>query len=118
MAERHHPGAFEQGVMVDVGLGFGALVVYAPEEMQGQEVEVSPKGEDTKRVHADFLRRRTALGRLCAAVFGSLPEGDYRLWHGTGRSPTEVQIVGGEIAEVDWRGQDEGVSNPSSGSPR
>lgn len=77
-------------------------MVLAREELQGHEVEISPKGDDTKRVHADILRRITSRGELYAAVFGSLPEGDYRLWPQTTTSPTEVRIVGGEVAEVDW----------------
>lgn len=89
--------------MVDVGPGVGALVVYAREDFEGHEIEISPKGDDTNRVHTDFLRRSTAAGQLCAAVFGSLPEGDYCLWHKAVTPPTDVRIVGGEIVEIDWR---------------
>jgi hypothetical protein len=103
MAEHHHSGALEQGVIVDVGPGVGALVIYTREELKGQEIEISPQGDDMNRVHTDVLRRRTVSGPLYAAVFGSLPEGEYCLWHKTVTSPTEVRIVGGEVAEVDWR---------------
>ena len=89
--------------MIDVGVGVGALVVYAPAELQGHEIEISPKGNDSNRAHAEFLRRTTAAGQVYAAVFGSLPEGHYRLWHKIATEPTEVQIFGGEISEVHWR---------------
>jgi hypothetical protein len=89
--------------MVDVGPGVGALVVYAGEDLEGHEIEISPKGDDTNHMHTDFLRRSTASGQLYAAVFGSLPEGEYRLSHKAVTPPTDVRIVGGEIVEIDWR---------------
>jgi hypothetical protein len=104
LSERHDETAFEQGVMVDVGPGIGALVIYTGDELRGQEIEISPAGSDSRRVHTDVLRRRTAAGiPMCAAVFGSLPEGDYRLWHESRSSPAEVHIVGGRLTELDWR---------------
>lgn len=88
--------------MVDVGPGVGALVIYTPEELAGQEIEISRNGDDTNRVHADFLRRATASGHVYAAVFASLPEGRYRLWQDQRTSPADVRIVGGEVVEIDW----------------
>ena len=89
--------------MVDVGPGAGALVIYTAEELRGQEIEISPIGDDSKRVHTDVLRRRTAMGEVFAAVFGSLAEGAYRLWHQSRADPYEVTIAAGEVTEVDWR---------------
>jgi PAS domain-containing protein len=103
MTEHHDEKNLEQGVMVDVGPGAGALVIYTRDELRGQEIEISPDEDDAERVHTDVLRRKTADGYVCAAVFGSLPEGDYRLWHETLTSPTNVRIVGGEVTELDWR---------------
>ena len=103
MGEHHREADLEHGVMVDVGPGAGALVIYAGDELRGQEIEISPKGTDAKRVHTDVLRRRTAAGYVCAAVFGSLAEGEYRLWHRSRPDPASVRIVGGQVTEVDWR---------------
>ena len=103
MSEHHDENDFEQGVMVDVGPGAGALVIYTREELHGQEIEISPDSKDEQRVHTDVLRRKTAGGHVFAAVFGSLPEGEYRLWQDTLTSPTNVRIVGGEVTELDWR---------------
>ena len=50
MGEHHHEKDFEQGVMVDVGPGFGALVIYTADDLRGQEIEISAGGQDTKRV--------------------------------------------------------------------
>ena len=89
--------------MVDVGPGAGALVIYTNDDLQGEEIEISPKGDDDKRTHTDVLRRRVATGHLHAAVFGSLAEGDYRLWHRTLAAPVAVRIVSSEVTELDWR---------------
>jgi len=89
--------------MVDVGPGVGALVIYAGDEMRGQEIEISPAGNDSQRVHTDVLRRRTARGHVFAAVFGSLAEGRFHLWHESRSDPVAVEIVGGEVTELDWR---------------
>jgi hypothetical protein len=103
MGEHRNEADFEQGVMVDVGPGFGALVIYTPDGLRGEEIEISPSGHDDQRVHTDVLRRRTARGFACAAVFGSLAEGEYRLWHETLAEPAEVHIAGAKVTELDWR---------------
>jgi hypothetical protein len=103
MHEHHDEAQFEQGVMVDVGPGAGALVIYTRDELRGQEIEISPAGEDSQRVHTDVLRRKTAAGYVCAAVFGSLAEGEYRLWHGSLSGAAAVTITEGQVTELDWR---------------
>src|ERR1700680_34049 len=103
MSHEHRESDFEQGVMVDVGPGAGALVIYARDELRGQEIEISPAGKDSERVHTDVLRRRVGDSYVCAAVFGSLAEGAYRLWHDSLSSPLDVQIAGGQAPALDWR---------------
>lgn len=89
--------------MVDVGPGAGALVIYTSDELRGQEIEISPKGNDASRVHTDVLRRKTAAGHVCAAVFGSLAVGEYQVWHHTHAGPLDVSIAGSQVTELDWR---------------
>ena len=103
MTEDFGDGTFEQGVMVDVGPGAGALVIYTNDDLRDEEIEISPKGEDANRTHTDVLRRRVATGYVYAAVFGSLAEGVYWLWHRTLREPAEVRIISSEVTELDWR---------------
>ena len=89
--------------MVDVGPGTGAVVIYTADALRSQEIEISPVGHDAQRVHTDVLRRRTAEGYLCAAVFGSVAEADYNLWHESRPGPEMVRVIGGQVTEVDWR---------------
>jgi hypothetical protein len=49
------------------------------------------------------LRSRVGDSYVCAAVFGSLSEGEYRLWHESLSNPRDVSIVGGQVTEMDWR---------------
>jgi len=90
-------------VVLDIGDEIGALIVHTSEALLGREIEVSPKGSAGKRTHTDVLERRINGLPVFAAVFPSLTEGDYSLWREivTG---DEVTIVGGAVAEVDWRG--------------
>jgi len=103
MAEHRGEHSFEQGVMVDVGPGAGALVIYTKDDLRDEEIEISPMGDDANRSHTDVLRRKIASGHVNAAVFGSLPEGEYRLWHRTLSKPAAVRIVSSEVTELDWR---------------
>jgi len=89
--------------MVDVGPGTGALVIYTNDDLRDEEIEISRKGDDANRAHTDVLRRRTAAGYLNAAVFGSLGEGEYLVWHKTLDEPAEVRIAASEVTELDWR---------------
>ena len=89
--------------MVDVGPGVGALVIYTGGDLHGQEIEISPASGKANRMHTDVLRRKTAGGHVFAAVFGSLAEGEYELWNDSRSGPLTVQIVGGQVTEVDWR---------------
>src|SRR2546428_13742199 len=92
----HDERDFEQGVMVDVGPGAGALVIFTPEALRGQEIEISPEADDGQRVHTDVLRRKTVGVNLYAAVFGSLPEGEYRTWHSRLPLPTPYRTSRGQ----------------------
>ena len=103
LGEHRHEADFESGVLVDVGPGAGALVIYTSDSLRGQEIEISPNGIDSSRVHTDVLRRKTAAGYVCAAVFGSLAAGEYQVWHDSLAGPLEVSIVGSQVTELDWR---------------
>ncbi len=103
MSELHDPRHLEQGVMVDVGPGAGALVIYTEDDLNGDEIEISDRDGDSRRVHTDVLRRKVAGGYVSAAVFGSLAEGEYLVWHKRLSGPTSVKIVSGQVTELDWR---------------
>ena len=103
MAETHDDRVHGEQVVLDIGQDVGALVLYTGEELRGREIEVSLKGNDARRVHTAILERRVNGRVVFAGVYATLPAGDYTIW-GNGAQPTgAVTIVGGEVAEVDWR---------------
>ena len=87
--------------VLDIGQDIGALVIYTDAEHCGKEIEVSPKGNDVQRTHTEVLERKVNAHITYAALFFALKEGDYNIWSIPGQS---ITIVGGSVAEVDWRG--------------
>jgi hypothetical protein len=103
MALTHSERVHSEPIVLDIGENIGALIIYTRAELRNREIEVSPKGEPTRRTHTEVLERSINGQTLFTAVFPELPAGLYTLWGNATRSAGEITIVGGEIAEVDWR---------------
>ncbi|GAC1365134.1 MAG: hypothetical protein PVS3B3_34460 [Ktedonobacteraceae bacterium] len=88
-------------IVLDIGDDIGALIIYTDKDLHARQIDVSLRGSKTsRRVHTDVLERRSGGRQVFAAVFASLPEGDYVTWS----DPAETfTIVGGHITELDWR---------------
>ena len=99
-ADRPHP----EYVVLDIGGERGALIVHADPELHGIEVEISPRGRDDRRSHKEVLERSIRGRAAFTAVFDRIPEGSYSLWVDDEERAREVAVVGGEVAELDWRG--------------
>ena len=92
-----------EDLVLDIGDGIGALIIYTPGELRGAEIEVSPKGLESPRTHTVIHERRIGHRIVFAGVFPELAAGDYRIWTEEARLPSSVTIVSGQVAEVDWR---------------
>ena len=90
-------------VVMDIGEQTGSLVIYTPPEMVSVEIEISPRGNDSRRAHTDVAERRTRERSIFAAVYLPMPAGVYTLWAPEPYGPTEVTIASGAITELDWR---------------
>lgn len=90
-------------VVLDIGEDTGGLIVYTSPERHRDEIEISPKGHDTKRAHTDVAERRMADRTLYVAVYLPMPAGVYILWGPDPAHPTEVTVKAGTVTEVDWR---------------
>ncbi len=87
-------------IVLDIGDGVGALIIYTSEKLRGYQIDVSLEGiENAKRVHTDVLERVIAGRQVFAAVFAELPEGEYVTWSDPAQTLT---IVSGGIAELNW----------------
>src|SRR5690348_12825641 len=99
MDETYVEKVHTQKAVLDIGGDIGALVIYTGQEMPGQEIEVSPRGDLTQKIHTAVLEREVDGRSLFAALFLELPEGEYIT---LSTPPSEITITGGEVAELDW----------------
>jgi hypothetical protein len=101
----HDPvtGPRAQHVVLDIGGDIGALVVKTDRELLGVEVEISPAGDDAGRSHKQVLERASGGQSAPVLVFDNLASGAYTLWVDGVAAARDVHVVGGTVAELDWR---------------
>lgn len=104
-AEPARPHSAPGTVVLDVGAAVGALVLIAPPELEGREIEISSRGDAPgPRTHSE-VRPRTARDRgRFAAVYPQLPAGTYTVWGADGAEAMTVTIRGGEVETAWWPG--------------
>lgn len=115
--EPHNVGAGEGPVLVDVGDGMGALVVHAPRDLVGVEVELAPTDGSAAATHVAVVLR-TAEGReLPTAVFPSLVAGRYGLWLRPAADPPvpvlHLDVVDSEVRETTWPSSPDSTADPA-----
>jgi hypothetical protein len=107
-------------VVLDIGGEVGALILYAPPELSGAEVEISLPGAGPRthsivrerRIERSAAGQRTA-GRhaapsgpgdaaVYAAVYPGLPAGVYTIWRDAQTPAGTVQVQGGQVASWLW----------------
>jgi hypothetical protein len=103
LSEHHVERVHSEDVVLDIGDGVGALILYTAKELSGQEIEVSPMDDDAKRMHTAIHERRVNGRTVFAGVYPELPEGKYRIWSEDPSKPTTFTINSGLITEIDWR---------------
>ena len=103
MSEGHNHTVRGENVVLDVGGEIGALVVYTPADLAGQEIEISPVDGDGTRTHTEVHPRNIPGRTVYAGVFPQLKAGDYRLWPPGAEKGVSVRIQGGRVAELDLR---------------
>ena len=112
MPEQHIDRVHSEKVVLDIGQGVGALIIYTEAALRGREIEISPRGS-AARVHVEVLERRIHSRPIFAAVFPGLRAGDYNIRGDVPDPSGTVTVVGGEVATVDWRQPHESSSNQS-----
>jgi hypothetical protein len=100
LPEPSSPGS----VVLDIGGSIGAAVVMVPATRAGTEIEIRNQADAWTGTHVAVLERRVAGGPVFAAVFGSLPEGDYYLRFRPDTDGTVHRIVvqGGRVVTTTW----------------
>ena len=67
-------------VVMELGAGIGALILYTPPGLDGKEIEISRDDEPgAKRTHSRVRPRPVAGATKYAAVYPGVPEGRYTM---------------------------------------
>jgi hypothetical protein len=94
--EQRLPPSGDGTVVLDIGGDIGALVVRAPAELDGVELDLFPAGCGVACMHSAVRRRDVLGGSLFAAVYPCVPAGEYTLAGLQG----PVRIDGGAVTEL------------------
>lgn len=90
-------------VLLDIGAGTGALILHAPAELNGVEIEISPNGvRDAARTHSRVRERRVDSAVEHAAVYPAVPAGSYTIWRDAATPAATVTITGGSVTSCHW----------------
>jgi hypothetical protein len=105
----HAAGPSRPGsVILDLGPGTGALVLYTGPDLAGAEIQISPQALPARRTHAQVRQRhgqprdRSDAHIRYAAVFPALPAGRYTIWHDADTPAGTLTITGGQVTERHW----------------
>ena len=95
-------GGPPEALVLDIGDGIGALVLYTNESCLGREVDVTPAGSPHSHEIHTMIRRRRAVDRdVVAGVYPELEAGTYDVWGIDRVIVGQVVIEGGRVAEYD-----------------
>lgn len=104
MAEATLGPSTSGSVVLDLGPGTGALVLHAPPELDGAEIEISRLGAAPgPRTHSQ-VRQRQLPGRVnYAAVYPGLPAGEYAIWRdASNRRAATITVASGHVTTTHW----------------
>jgi hypothetical protein len=98
-------GPSEGAVVIDIGEGVGAAIIFTNSDLDGAELEIRPASDEWRGVHTAVRERRYGGPVRYAAVFGSLAEGDWEL-RVRGSSDEHpalgISVLGGSVVEALW----------------
>jgi hypothetical protein len=93
-------------VVMDLGAGIGALVLYTPAELDGAEIEISREdAPGAARTHSRVRPRHLPAGTRHAAVYPGLPAGRYTIWRDRQHPAATVTVAGGQVTSCRWPDQ-------------
>lgn len=98
MGEHGPERVHTEPVVLELGDGVGALIVYAGADLVGREVEIE-RIDGGVRTHTEVHERVVGGRTVYAGVFPELPAGRYRVL--ASGSP-ELEIRSAEVTELDW----------------
>ena len=91
-----------RAVVINVGEHTGALVLASSEERSGVEVEIHPLSQPEARTHVWVLPREGRDGIVYAAIFPSLPSGEYAIVDIDGSIADVVAVPPNQVTHATW----------------
>jgi len=90
-------------VVLDIGPHAGALVVYAPRDLAGAEIEIRSGDGTWDGTHTAVRARHVGRGTVYAGVFGSLAPGPYevRVREDAAHAGAPTAGLGSRVAQVE-----------------
>ena len=103
-------------VIMELGAGVGALILYTPADLDGEEIEISggdePADPGSRRTHSRRTHSRRTHSRVrprhmpgetrYAAVYPGLPAGRYTIWRDEHSPAATVTVTGGQVSSCHW----------------
>jgi hypothetical protein len=93
-------------VIMELGAGVGALILYTPADLDGEEIEISgddePGDPGSRRTHSRVRPRHMPGETRYAAVYPSLPAGRYTIWRDEHSLAATVTVTGGQVSSCHW----------------
>jgi hypothetical protein len=91
-------------VVMDLGGDIGALILYAPHDLDGREIEISRDDEPGgRRTHSQVRARHMPGVTRYAAVYPGLRAGAYTIWRDAVSPLGTVAVTGGQVTSWSWR---------------
>ena len=92
-------------VIMELGADVGALILYTPADLDGEEIEISRDGDPgSRRTHSRVRPRHMPGETRYAAVYPGLPAGRYTVWRDERSPAATVTVAGGQVSSCDWPG--------------
>jgi hypothetical protein len=90
-------------VVLELGAGIGALVLFTPAGLDGREIEISRDTDPgARRTHSQVRPRHLVGVTRYAAVYPDLPAGTYTIWADRQSRAGSVVITGGRVTNWNW----------------
>jgi hypothetical protein len=90
-------------VVVDIGSDVGALIAHMNPDLLGAELFLRPDREPSTTTHTGIWERQMGPRAAVVAVFPALLAGGYDILDTSGGRAGRVEVVGGEVGEIDLR---------------
>jgi hypothetical protein len=90
-------------VVMELGADIGALVLYTPPGLDGEEIEISRDDEPgAGRTHSQVRARPLPGQTRYAAVYPGLRAGCYTIWRDERTPAAAVSVTGGQVSSCQW----------------